>query len=118
MPSAQTSTVNPGGTLSLSIGNSLAGRPVMCGANGCNGEAACSDVRPCCHAGGAAGGGPDGACCASAAIGAIGAIATPYASVDSITRRIDMHDMESLLLPHVCYSRWASPSIEAAPPAS
>src|SRR5207253_8680369 len=59
MPSVQTSTLNPAGTLSLLIGNSLAGRPVICGANGCRGEVACSDVRPCCQAGGAAGGAAD-----------------------------------------------------------
>src|SRR5712691_6697999 len=63
MPSAQTSTLKPAGTLSLSTGSSFAARPVRCGAKGCRGELACSAERPCCHDGGA-----DGACWASAAV--------------------------------------------------
>jgi len=44
------------------------GRPVKCGANGCNVEVACSAERPCCQDGGAAG-------AAGAAAGAAGAAA-------------------------------------------
>src|SRR5215467_11979810 len=56
MPSAQTSTLNPAGTLSLSTGRSFAARPVMWGAKGCSGEVACSELRPCCQEGGGAAG--------------------------------------------------------------
>src|SRR5260221_13139646 len=61
MPSTQTSTLKPGGTLSLSVGNSFAALPVRCGASGCSGEFACSAERPCCHDGGGAVAAPGGA---------------------------------------------------------
>src|SRR5260221_730241 len=49
MPSAQTSTLKPAGTFSLSTGKSLDALPVMWGAKGCRGELACSALLPCCH---------------------------------------------------------------------
>src|ERR1700704_3088857 len=57
MPSAQTSTLKPAGTFSLSVGRSLAGRPVRCGANGCRVDSASAGGLPCCQdgAGAAAG---------------------------------------------------------------
>src|SRR5580765_7075573 len=60
MPSAYTSTLNPAGTLSLSTGSSLAGRPVRMGAIGCRVELFWSAERPCCHEG--AGADAAGAC--------------------------------------------------------
>src|SRR5712691_2002372 len=62
-PSAQTSTLKPAGTLSLSTGSSLAALPVTSIAKGCKGELACSAPRPCCQEGGAEGG-----CWANAAV--------------------------------------------------
>jgi hypothetical protein len=110
--------LNPAGTFSLSIGSSLAGRPVICGANGCKVESDCSGLRPCCQDGGAPGvvlpiaagvgcgcaagvvgcaaGVADGAGCASAAAGAISAA---QASADAIKRRVDAGDMDVLLFP-------------------
>src|ERR1700676_4702529 len=102
MPSAQTSTLNPAGTFSLSTGSPLAGRPVICGANGCKVDSDCSGVRPCCQGGGAAavvgcaGGVADGAGCASAATGAI---RPEQAIADAIKKRIDTGDMECPPLP-------------------
>src|SRR3989441_1264229 len=65
-PSAQTSTLKPAGTLSLSTGSSFAALPVTSIANGCRGDFSCSALRPCCQEGGAAG--AAGACaCAAAA---------------------------------------------------
>src|SRR4051795_10424984 len=55
MPSAQTSTLKPAGTLSLSIGTSLDGRPVRIGAIGCSVDDDWSGERPCCHEGAGAG---------------------------------------------------------------
>src|SRR5436190_12016794 len=60
-PSAQTSTLKPAGTFSLFTGNSLEGRPVKCGANGCSGDDWCSVPRPCCHDGGGVVAAPGGA---------------------------------------------------------
>src|ERR1700682_6460021 len=111
MPSAQTSTLNPAGTVSLATGNSLAGLPVICGANGCKVELPCSGVRPCRQAGGGAGAAAEGAAGAAAggaAEGAVGgaaggvccagptmgAISPTQASADAIRRRIDTGDME------------------------
>src|SRR5919197_5044543 len=54
-PSAHTSTVNPGGTLSLSIGRSFAALPVISIANGCSVDSACAGGLPWCQEGGAAG---------------------------------------------------------------
>src|SRR2546422_11197348 len=54
-PSAQTSTLKPAGTLSLSTGSSFAALPVTSIANGCRGDFSCSALRPCCQEGGAAG---------------------------------------------------------------
>src|SRR5437763_2408873 len=71
-PSTHTSTLNPAGTFSVSIGNSLAGRPVICGANGCKVEVPCSGVRPCCQDGGAAGGAAAGGTAAGGAAAAGG----------------------------------------------
>src|ERR1700730_6234339 len=104
MPSTQTSTLNPAGTFSLSIGSPLAARPVICGANGCKVESDCSAGRPCCHGGGAAGvagcaaGVADGAGCASAAAGAI---SPAQASTDAIKKRVDAGDMECPPIPCV-----------------
>src|ERR1700681_4192768 len=121
-PSAQTSTLNPAGTFSLSIGSPLAGRPVICGANGCKVDSDCSGVRPCCQDGGAPGvvlpiaagvaagvgcggaagvvgcaaGVADGAGCASAATVAI---RPEQASADAIKKRVDAGDMDVLLFP-------------------
>src|SRR6266478_7299653 len=68
-PSAQTSTLKPAGTLSLSTGSSFAALPVTSIANGCRGDFSCSPLRPCCQEGGAAG--AAGACaCAAAAVSA------------------------------------------------
>src|SRR6266581_6761007 len=55
-PSAQTSTLKPSGTLSLSTGSCFADFPVTSIAKGCRGDFSCSALRPCCHEGGAAGG--------------------------------------------------------------
>src|SRR5262249_26102994 len=52
MPSAQSSTLKPAGTLRVLIGRSLEALPVRCGAKGCRGELACSGVLPCCQEGG------------------------------------------------------------------
>src|SRR4030088_2676123 len=52
MPSAHTSTLKPAGTLSLSSGRSFDGRPVRCGANGCNVDSAIAAGLPCCQEGG------------------------------------------------------------------
>src|SRR5439155_13414778 len=66
-PSAQTSTLKPAGTLSLSTGRSFAALPVTSIANGCRGDFSCSALRPCCQEGGAAA----GACaCAAATVSA------------------------------------------------
>src|SRR5260221_9114192 len=54
-PSAQTSTLKPSGTLSLSTGSSFADFPVTSIANGCRVDFSCSALRPCCQEGGAAG---------------------------------------------------------------
>src|SRR5258708_223851 len=54
MPSAQTSTLKPAGSLSLLTGRSFAGRPVMCGANGCSVDSAIAGGLPCCQEGGGA----------------------------------------------------------------
>src|SRR5256884_8524594 len=53
-PSAQTSTLKPSGTLSLSSGSSFADFPVTSIANGCRVDFSCSALRPCCQEGGAA----------------------------------------------------------------
>src|SRR5258708_23016390 len=47
MPSAQTSTLKPAGTLSLLTGRAFAGRPLMCGANGGSVESALPGGVPC-----------------------------------------------------------------------
>src|SRR5258706_13947308 len=68
-PSAQTSTLKPSGTLSLSTGSCFADFPVTSIAKGCRGDFSCSALRPCCQDGGAAG--AAGACaCAAAAVSA------------------------------------------------
>src|SRR5260221_3774431 len=54
-PSAQTSTLKPSGTLSLSTGSCFADFPVTSIAKGCRGDFSCSALRPCCQDGGAAG---------------------------------------------------------------
>src|SRR6516162_6199370 len=74
MPSAQTSSLKPGGTLSLSIGSSLAIRPVRIGAIGCSVELAWSAERPCCH-GCAAAGAAAGVCANAGAARQAAAIA-------------------------------------------
>src|SRR2546426_11579435 len=66
-PSAQTSTLKPAGTLSLSTGSSFAALPVTSIANGCRGDFSCSALRPCCQEGGAAG--AAGACACAAGAG-------------------------------------------------
>src|SRR5205809_1888134 len=68
-PSAQTSTLKPSGTLSLSTGSCFADFPVTSIAKGCRGDFSCSALRPCCQEGGGAG--AAGACaCAAAAMSA------------------------------------------------
>src|ERR1700676_4988587 len=111
-PSTQTSTLNPAGTFSLSIGSPLAARPVICGANGCKVESDCSAGRPCCQGGAAAGvvgcaaGVADGAGCASAAAGAI---SPAQASADAIKKRRDTGDMECPPISCVCCPRRGAP---------
>src|SRR6266702_334564 len=65
-PSAQTSTLKPSGTLSLSTGSSFADFPVTSIAKGCRGDFSCSALRPCCQEGGAAGAAGACACAATA----------------------------------------------------
>src|SRR5450631_4698471 len=88
MPSAHTSILNPGGNFSLSSGNSLAGRPVSSGANGCNVEDPWSAERPCCHDGGALGAaGAAGGVCAHAHVYNSDATTTPAAQCTADTDR-------------------------------
>src|ERR1700704_5027532 len=54
MPSAQTSTLKPAGTFSLSVGRSFVGRPVRCGANGWSVDSLSAGGLPWCHDGGGA----------------------------------------------------------------
>src|SRR5262245_27483564 len=51
MPSVQTSTLKPAGSLSVLTGRSLAGRPAMCGANGCSVDSAIAGGLPPCQEG-------------------------------------------------------------------
>ena len=63
IPLAHNSTLKPAGTLSLSVGISLAGNAVMPGGCGTKFKATCSGVLPCAHVGGIAeAGGAAGAC--------------------------------------------------------
>src|SRR6476646_11838451 len=73
MPSTQASTLKPLGTLSVLSGSSLAGRPVMCGANGCSVDSAMAGGLPPCQEGASAA----GLSCAKA--GAANAAATSVA---------------------------------------
>src|SRR4051794_9466754 len=73
MPSTQASTLKPAGTLSVLTGSSLAGRPVMCGANGCSVDSAIAGGLPPCQDGASAA----GLSCAKA--GAANAAATSVA---------------------------------------
>src|SRR5256885_13368678 len=60
MPSAQTSTLKPGGTFSLSVGRSFAARPARFGANGCSVDSPIAGGLPCCQDGGGAAAGRSG----------------------------------------------------------
>src|SRR5215510_2715438 len=51
IPSVQTSTLKPAGSLSVLTGRSLAGRPAMCGANGCSVDSAIAGGLPPCQEG-------------------------------------------------------------------
>src|SRR2546426_9920115 len=57
MPSAQTSTLKPGGTFSLSVGRAFAPRPARFGADGCSGDSPSAGGLPWCQEGGGAWGG-------------------------------------------------------------
>src|SRR5258706_11222285 len=95
-PSAQTSTLKPSGTLSLSTGSIFAALPVTSIANGCRDDFSCSALRPCCHEGGAAG------ACACAAW----AISTQASAELRETRgRNDGDDMEYPPFPGCCCVR-------------
>src|SRR2546428_4280184 len=64
MPSAHTSTLKPDGTLSLLIGRSLEGLPVISIANGCSVDSDIAGGLPCCQDGGGAAAGLSCACAA------------------------------------------------------
>src|SRR5437870_13294586 len=57
IPSAQTSTLKPGGTFSLAVGRSFAARPLRLGANGRRVASLIAGGLPCCQEGGGAGAG-------------------------------------------------------------
>src|SRR6476646_6497714 len=95
MPSAQTSTLKPDGTLSLSMGRSLDDFPVTSIANGCRVDSDMADGLPCCHDGG---GEAAGFSCAAAGL-SCAKTGTAYAATTAAAMKIRFMTLSSVGMP-------------------